>query len=208
MKKRTRRHHARTADGNHTAQRLLDAAEEVFAEHGYAGASTRAMARRAGVPFGAVHYHWGSKHDLWQGVFERLTERARDTIVRNLRPGHTAGDTIDNMVDAFFDLFLRHRNTTRLLHRMTLEPPDRHLPALTHDLAGLGLGVLETWLPDTPADWPVALMVLANGFVGGVADVDAQITLLGGDVTTSPKARERLRAGLKRFARAVLQITD
>jgi hypothetical protein len=51
-------------------------------------------------------------------------------------------------------------------------------------------------------------MVLSNGFVGAIADTDAQITLLGGEVATSRKARERLRAGLKRFARAVLQITD
>jgi hypothetical protein len=51
-------------------------------------------------------------------------------------------------------------------------------------------------------------MVLSNGFVGAIADVDAQITLLGGEVATSRKARERLRAELKRFARAVLEITD
>lgn len=189
-----------------TADRLLDAAEAVFAEHGYVGASTREMARRAGVPFGAVHYHWGSKQDLWRGVFERLGARARDTIVRQLRPGRTAGETVDNMVDAFFELLLRHRDTTRLLHRMTLEPPERHLPAITHDLARLGLGVLETWLPDKPIDWPVALMVLANGFVGAVADIDAQITLLGGEVATSRKARERLRAELRRFARVVLAV--
>lgn len=194
--------------GSRTAERILDAAEEVFAAHGHAGASTREMARRAGVPFGALHYHWGTKADLWTAVFERLARRVRDTIVRNLRPGRTAAETVDNMVDAFLDLLLAHPNTPRLLHRMTLEPRERHLPALTDDLARLGLGLLETWLPDRDVDWAVTLVVLANGFVGAVADVDAQLTLLGGDVRRSRRARERLRRELRRLARAALEIDD
>ena len=50
-----------------TPARILDAAEQVFAERGYAGTSTREIARRAGVPFGALHYYWGSKKLLWDG---------------------------------------------------------------------------------------------------------------------------------------------
>jgi len=62
-------------DPHGTPARLLAAAEEVFAEGGYAGAATREIARRAGVPFGALHYHWGSKRQLWEAVFKRLGER-------------------------------------------------------------------------------------------------------------------------------------
>ena len=64
-------------DPHGTPARLLDAAEEVFAEGGYAGAATREIARRAGVPFGALHYHWGSKRQLWEAVFKRLGERTQ-----------------------------------------------------------------------------------------------------------------------------------
>src|SRR5207249_1039654 len=84
-----------------TPARLLDAAEQVFAEGGYAGAATREIARRAGVPFGALHYHWGSKRQLWEAVFKRLGERTRDTLMRNLVPGRTPGETLDNLTDAF-----------------------------------------------------------------------------------------------------------
>src|SRR2546422_969042 len=41
-------------DPRGTPARILDAAEDVFAEQGYGAASTREMARRAGVPFGAL----------------------------------------------------------------------------------------------------------------------------------------------------------
>ena len=86
-------------DPSGTAALLLDAAEEVFAEHGYGAASTREIARRAGVPFGALHYHWGSKQQLRQAVHARAIERFKDTIGRGLAVGHIGGAAIDTLVD-------------------------------------------------------------------------------------------------------------
>src|SRR5437764_12231611 len=113
-----------------TPARILDAAEDVFAEQGYGAASTREMARRAGVPFGALHYHWGSKKQLWEAVFARLGDRTRDTIMRNLKPGNSAAELADNLVDAFLDLLIATPNTVRLAHRMTLEPGELHLVSI------------------------------------------------------------------------------
>src|SRR5438477_13030143 len=109
-------------DPSGTPARILDAAEDVFAEQGYGAASTREMARRAGVPFGALHYHWGSKRQLWEAVFKRLGERTRDTLMRNLVPGRTPGEPLDNLTDAFFAMLIAHPNTTRLPHPMALQP--------------------------------------------------------------------------------------
>src|SRR5919197_3674803 len=94
-------------DPRGTAARILDAAEEVFAEEGYLAASTRWIAKRARVPFGALHYHWGSKKQLWEAVWRRLDERTRETVLRNLVPGRSPRETINNMVDAFMDVFLK-----------------------------------------------------------------------------------------------------
>src|SRR5258707_14015665 len=92
-----------------TATRLLDAAEAVFSEHGYTGASTREIARRARVPFGALHYHWGTKRRLWDAVFRRLADRTRDTIIGSFSPGGSLGELLDRLVDAFLDFFASHR---------------------------------------------------------------------------------------------------
>ena len=50
---------------------LLDAALGLFAERGFEGASTRAIAERAGVPQGLVRHHFGSKEALYREVVEQ-----------------------------------------------------------------------------------------------------------------------------------------
>jgi AcrR family transcriptional regulator len=54
---------------------LLDAAEHLLVEVGYAGITTRKLAERAGVNHGLVHYYFGSMEDLLLRVVERFTEQ-------------------------------------------------------------------------------------------------------------------------------------
>jgi AcrR family transcriptional regulator len=64
-----------------TAQRfkpeeaLLDAAERLLVEVGYAGITTRRLAAEAGVNHGLVHYYYGSLENLLVQVLERFTAR-------------------------------------------------------------------------------------------------------------------------------------
>jgi TetR/AcrR family transcriptional regulator len=51
---------------------LLEAAERVFAEQGFAGATTAAIARRAGVPKANLHYYFATKEGLYRAVVERV----------------------------------------------------------------------------------------------------------------------------------------
>ncbi len=194
-----------------TPARILDAAEDVFAAEGYAGASMRDIARRADVPFGALHYHWGSKKQLWEAVFTRLGDRTRDTIMRNLKPGNTAGELIDNLVDSFLDLLISKPNTVRLAFRMALERDEMRLLSIRRmfaDLARLGTSVFERLMPQTTIDPPAAIFVISAAFMGALADVDGQEDMLGGSVYTSKSARERLRAELKRVSRLVFQVAE
>ncbi len=71
----------RSARGDATRTRILDAALSVLAEQGYAGTTTRAVAERAGTQLSLVHYHFGSRQHLLVAVLgrenERLLERQR-----------------------------------------------------------------------------------------------------------------------------------
>ncbi len=55
-----------------TVTRILDAAEVLFAEHGFAETSLRSITTTANVNLAAVNYHFGSKKALIQAVFSRF----------------------------------------------------------------------------------------------------------------------------------------
>lgn len=57
-------------EGNERA--ILTAAESVFAEHGFRGATMAAIAARAGVPKPNVHYYFPTKELLYRAVVERV----------------------------------------------------------------------------------------------------------------------------------------
>ena len=54
-----------------TKNRILDAAEKLFMEHGYEATSLRAITTAAEVNLAAVNYHFGSKEELFQAVLTR-----------------------------------------------------------------------------------------------------------------------------------------
>ena len=54
---------------------LLDAAERLLVDVGYAGITTRRLADEAGVNHGLVHYYFGSNENLLVQALERFTER-------------------------------------------------------------------------------------------------------------------------------------
>ena len=53
---------------------LLDAAERLLVDVGYAGITTRRLAEEAGVNHGLVHYYFGSNENLLVRALERFTE--------------------------------------------------------------------------------------------------------------------------------------
>ena len=54
-----------------TKTRILDAAEELFMEHGFEATSLRSLTAAANVNLAAVNYHFGSKEELFQAVLTR-----------------------------------------------------------------------------------------------------------------------------------------
>jgi len=54
------------------AERLINAAVSLFAQHGYDAVSTGAVAAAAGLTQSMVHYHFGTKEKLWRAAVEHI----------------------------------------------------------------------------------------------------------------------------------------
>jgi len=63
-----------------TRDRLVEAALQEFAAHGFEGATTREIARRAGVALAALPYHFTTKEALWRAAADRIFARLSETF--------------------------------------------------------------------------------------------------------------------------------
>ncbi|HET7557476.1 MAG TPA: TetR family transcriptional regulator [Rhodanobacteraceae bacterium] len=94
-----------------TKQRILEAAEDLFARHGFAGASLRQVTAAANVNLAAVNYHFGSKDRLIEEVFRRrldeLNARRLAALKRALaRPKPTLEDVLSAFIKPALELSL------------------------------------------------------------------------------------------------------
>jgi len=67
-----------------TRERLVEAALQVFASHGFDGATTREIARRAGVALAALPYHFTTKEALWRAAADRIFGLLGETFRKRL----------------------------------------------------------------------------------------------------------------------------
>src|SRR5262245_29814257 len=67
-----------------TRERLVEAALQVFASHGFDGATTREIARRAGVALAALPYHFTTKEALWKAAADRIFGQLGEAFGRRL----------------------------------------------------------------------------------------------------------------------------
>ena len=85
-----------------TKTRILDAAERLFAEQGFAGTSTRAITTAAGANLAAVNYHFGSKEPLIDAVCARRLEPINRERMEWLDRLEAAGDpSLEAILEAF-----------------------------------------------------------------------------------------------------------
>ncbi len=88
-----------------TRARLLDAAEKVFSECGFEGAAVRMINAVAQVDSGAIHYHFGSKADLFRAVIKRRGEILSDDrlarLARCTGAGRGTAPLVEQIVAAY-----------------------------------------------------------------------------------------------------------
>ena len=116
-----------------TKKRILDAAEQVFAEDGFKGASLRHITELAKVDLGAVRYHFDSKTCLFGEVIRRRVDPLCEERIRRLdalEAAHPRGAPLEDLIEAFLRPALGLVNEPggnawiRLIGRVRVEPGD------------------------------------------------------------------------------------
>jgi AcrR family transcriptional regulator len=141
---------------------IEQAATEVFAEHGYQGASIDEIARRSGVSPPVVYDHFASKEELHR----RLLERQRDELVAfwaARMPIPEGTSALEGLLDAYFAYVEAHPYAYRMYFRDT-----------THrDIQQQGTRLLATILAQQPgwedsgeAELEMATEVMRTGLIG------------------------------------------
>ena len=117
-----------------TRTRILDAAEELFMQHGFEATSMRLLTAKAGVNLAAVNYHFGSKDALIEALFRRRVDPMNAARIAELErlEADAGGRALapESIIRAFIGPSLRliedaksgGRNFIRLLGRTYTEP--------------------------------------------------------------------------------------
>ena len=158
-----------------TRTRILDAAEELFMQHGFGGTSMRQLTAKAGVNLAAVNYHFGSKDALIEAVFRRRLDpmnAGRIAELDRLEKAAAGALSPEAIIRAFVGASLRMiedakcggRNFIRLLGR-TYTDPHKQIRALIGQLYAPTMerfkNAFERSLPQMPRDelvWRIHFM--------------------------------------------------
>jgi AcrR family transcriptional regulator len=107
---------------------IIEAATAVIARDGVAGATTRAIAREAGVTLATLHYVFATKDDVLAGVLETLMGKAKQTIDQSKRqsdvtqPGSRKGlaGALHGLAQAYWTMIQDDLGSQRVQYELTL----------------------------------------------------------------------------------------
>lgn len=197
-----------------TAERILDAAEALFAEFGFEGASTRLITGRAGANLAALNYHFGSKEALFQRVFQRrlkqldearlmaLERLEREAAGAPLQPGQILEGFFGPALRMANDLPRGGRSFMRLLGRAHTAPPDFMRTFITeqnHEVVRRYLAALCRTQPEVPRveiAWRLHFMMGAVSYALSGIDPLALVTGCVDDTLLQPRLTAFLLGGL------------
>lgn len=186
-----------SANGNRASKRrhneahILQAAESVFAERGYGGTTTAAIAEAAGLPKANVHYYFGTKKALYDAVLDNI-------LSLWLGPMQDIQEDADpaTALTAYVAEKMRYTRerpsaskvfANELLHGAAhLED---HLKGELKDLVEEKASVLRSWMDQgriRPID-PVHLFFLIWAMTQTYADFDVQIAAVLGKPAVTPE---------------------
>lgn len=182
-----------------TRAAILDAAELLFAERGYAATSLSDVGAHAGVSRGTPGYFFGSKPELYRAVLERSFDEVRSAVrsgrERALASGRSPEEILGGAVAEYFDFLAAHPRFVRLIERAALGGEDLPAdvpPALAAGQEALAAIGAEVGLDPTPSGEAAQLLLSIISLCWfPVVHADTVVRAVGVDLSSGARLEQR-----------------
>ena len=132
----------RTARGQETKRKILEAAEAVFTEHGYQGASVSKITDRAGVGQGTFYLYYPTKHEVFVELVDDLNFRVRQAMSLGARRGTNRLESEREGFREFFRFVAAHPGIYRVVREAEFVAPEAMRRHYTNIVGGYVDGLL------------------------------------------------------------------
>lgn len=116
----------RTARGERTLRKILDAARDEFGERGFSDSSIVAITQRAGVALGTFYTYFDSKEAVFQALVRDMSGQVRDHVAPALAEGQDTIDGERRALESFLSFATRHRDVYRIIDEAEFVEPDAY----------------------------------------------------------------------------------
>lgn len=113
----------RTARGERTLRKILDAAREEFGERGFGDSSVVGITQRAGVALGTFYTYFDSKEALFRALVRDMSAQVRDHVAPVLKEAEGLLDGERRALRAFLDFARQHRDVYRIVDEAEFVEP-------------------------------------------------------------------------------------
>lgn len=103
---------------------ILEAAEKLFAEKGFKGATTTLIAAEAGVTHAMLHYYFRTKDQIFLKVLDTYTEEIRQNLKSIMVSEINDTDFMRKVIEISFDFFNEHSGQMSLFFEVCKESPE------------------------------------------------------------------------------------
>lgn len=157
-----------------TQQRILDAAADVFREHGFTAATIGDVVTASGASIGSIYHHFGGKCELFLAIHERLSATVETQIA-----GTGASSTFSGQARGYLEAIWTHRHIAVILSAGDVPPGyERIRRDSMHDW-------FHDWLAELDLDTSAAGALLSRVLIAVLTESAAQVMTCGDDDTAA-----------------------
>jgi len=188
-----------------TRAEILDAADTLFGERGFDGATTREIAEACGVNKALIHYHFAGKDDLFRAVLDRYYEKLDVALQAAVLSTGDMRERLWRIVDTYLDFLGNNGSFSRMVQREAAG--GRHIDRIVARMVPIfarGVDLVRQGYPASRSGDLAAPQVLVS-FYGMAVTYFTYSTVLESLLGQSPLSEQSI-AERKRHLRRMLDL--